>query len=239
MRLSRLFPDAEHLHRPPQFGSTVQARFQSGRRLLLICASGIAVRTLAPVLTNKRQEPAVLVLDEAGQFVIPLISGHEGGANAWGQEVADLLEASCVVTGVRSYTTPVVVAGLGCVRGCCKSTLGTLLEEALQCKTLRVEQLSAIASIDLKHNEPGLLALASALGVPCAFYSVTELVRYDDRLSVRSQAVYRETGCYGVAEAAALAHVERLTDGPAELLLPKRKTAEATVALALGYCDQE
>lgn len=237
-RLTRLLPDAEHLHRPPQFGPTVQARFRSGRRLLLICASGIAVRTLAPVLVDKREDPAVLVLDESGQFVVPLISGHEGGANAWGREIAEFLGATCVVTGVRAYTTPVLVAGMGCIRGCSLSTLETLLGEALRSGDHPLERLSALASIDLKHDEPGLLALASTLGVPCAFYSAADLAEYDDRLSVRSEAVFRETGCYGVAEAAALAHVESLTDGPADLLVPKRKTATATVALALGYREE-
>lgn len=238
-RLLTQCPGGEHLHRPARFGTTVQSRFRSGQRLILICAVGIAVRTLAPVLKDKHRDPAVLVLDEAGRFVVPLLSGHEGGANAWGQELAERLDATCVVTGVRAYTAPVLVAGLGCVRGCAQVTLGALLDEALRSAARSETPLSAIASIDLKRNEPGLLDLGAARGIPCAFYSAAELLRYDDRLSARSEVVYRETGCYGVAEAAALAHAERLANGPAELLLPKRKTAGATVALALAYREEE
>ena len=140
---------------------------------------------------------------------------------------------------MHTYTTPLLVAGLGCVRGCSQKSLEALLTRTMRHAGRPKAKLAALASIDIKHNEPGLLALARALGVPCAFYSAAELLRYDKRLSTRSEAVYRETGCYGVAEAAALAHVERLTAESARLLVPKRKTPEATVALAMGYSKTE
>ncbi|HCB13233.1 MAG TPA: cobalamin biosynthesis protein CbiG, partial [Gammaproteobacteria bacterium] len=63
-RLLTLMPGAEHLYRPQPFQDAVRERFQAGHRLILLCAAGIAVRTLGPVLRDKYQDPAVLVLDE-------------------------------------------------------------------------------------------------------------------------------------------------------------------------------
>ena len=61
------------------------ACFAKAELIIFIGACGIAVRTIAPLLKSKTEDPAVLVLDEAGQYVISLLSGHIGGANAYAQ----------------------------------------------------------------------------------------------------------------------------------------------------------
>lgn len=66
--------------------------------LVFICASGIAVRAIAPHIRHKTADPAVLVMDDAGRFVIPLLSGHFGGANALAVRLADVLGAVPAVT---------------------------------------------------------------------------------------------------------------------------------------------
>jgi len=238
-RLLALEPNAEHLHRPENFTATVQQRFQAGHRLALILASGIAVRTLAPVLGDKHRDPAVLVLDEAGRFIVPLLSGHEGGANAWAEDWAERLNAQCVITSAQRYTRPLYVAGLGCERGCPSEVLAELMQQTLDAHGLNIDCLHGLASIGLKSDEVGMLELAQQLALPVHFFSAEHLGRYEDRLTQRSEIVFRETGCYGVAEAAALAQAEALSGGPAELVIAKHKNARATFALARGYREKD
>ena len=240
-RLLLHMPDSEHLHQPQPFQSTVRERFLAGHRLILLCAVGIAVRTLGPVLRDKYQDPAVLVLDEHGRFVVPILSGHEGGANEWARQVAEFLGAQAVITGAQRYTHPLLIVGVGCNRGCPLESLLDLLDQTLSTHGLRRDELSALASIELKRDEPGLQHLAEVLGVPITFYAATVLNEYADRLSRKSAIVFRETGCYGVAEAAALAHAERLAnhDFRAELIIPKQKNLDATLAVARIYGNRE
>ncbi len=68
------------------------------RNLVCIMATGIVVRLIAPLLSHKSVDPAVVVLDERGRFAISLVSGHLGGANRLACEVAELIGAESVVT---------------------------------------------------------------------------------------------------------------------------------------------
>jgi cobalt-precorrin 5A hydrolase len=129
-------------------------------------------------------------------------------------------------------TAPTLVVGLGCQRGCPASTLRALFDQALQAHQIGLHQIKALASIDLKRDEPGLIELAEQLALPLMFFNSEQLAGYQARLSHRSDIAFERTGCYGVAESAALALAEQLAQAPVKLLIPRQKYAQATLALA-------
>ena len=66
--------------------------------IISIMASGILIRSIAPLVESKASDPAILNIDDNGNFVISMLSGHLGGANKLTQKVADLINATPVIT---------------------------------------------------------------------------------------------------------------------------------------------
>jgi cobalt-precorrin 5A hydrolase len=87
--------------------------FESYDQVVFFISLGAVVRLIAPHLKSKDEDPGVLVVDDAAQFVIPVLSGHVGGANAYAEEIAALLEATPVVTTASDVgkTIPVDILG--------------------------------------------------------------------------------------------------------------------------------
>lgn len=261
--------------------------------LIIIGATGVAVRAIAPVVQDKLTDPAVIVMDEGGQFVISLLSGHMGGANDLARELARLLGASPVITtatdvnhlgaldllarqldaradnfrqavktinqglvsgmriglwwdnttlgepvaldsrgfirvddihhpGALDYLVcltlaaslpqcgvPVVklvprriVAGMGCRRNSEPQRVERLLRQILAENHLDPLALAAIGSIDLKHDEPALLALAQKFAVPFYTFSADVLRRWESCVPC-SPFVRQVTGVGNVSQTAA------------------------------------
>lgn len=232
-KLLPLLNNAEHLHCPKPFTKTIQSLFLEQRALIFITATGIAVRTLAPVIKSKKLDPPVLVMDQTGQFVIPLLSGHEGGANRWAKQISEALDAQLVITTASSYTTQGVVAGMGCDRGCPIHLLREILDHTLKLADLTLDEVTAISSIDRKQDEQGLIQLAKQLNIPFTCYGAKTLRTVEDQLTQKSDIVFREVGVYGVAEAAALVYAQKQSGQPADLTVPKHKNKRATCSIVI------
>ena len=278
--------------------------FEGGRPIVGICASGILIRSVAPFLAAKQDEPAVVAVAEDGSVAVPLIGGHRG-ANALARGIAELTggiaaittagdvrlgvaldepppgwciadpdkvkpivsallrgdpvslddETGCagwlragairwaergnrrVVVTDRSGGSetdalvlhpPVLALGIGCERGCSTREMEDLARSALAEAGLAPGAVAAVVSVELKLAEPAIHALAAELGVPARFFPASRLLDETPRLSERSPAAFRATGCWGVAEGAALAAA-----GPGGVLaVPKRKSRRATCAIA-------
>ncbi|NDY71263.1 cobalamin biosynthesis protein CbiG [Desulfobacter hydrogenophilus] len=275
-----------------------------------IMATGIVVRTIAPLIQDKIKDPAVVCGDEAGSFVISLVSGHIGGANELAVRLSTILGATPVITTatdvnqvpaidviardqglyienktaikhvsmafIKGEPLPVhdpfhlvsphlppalmedpslftseksgiwvdctirdlpekvlvlrpkmLVAGMGCRKGVPRQELEDHLRHVFQTHGFSVNSLSKIVSVDLKAEEPGLLALARTLNVPIEFYTRDEL---DQVKTVPNPSflVNKHIGVRSVCEAAAM-----LATGRTHLLIPKTSGKRVTFALAV------
>ena len=85
-------------HHDGRLVATVRERWADVDGFVLVCATGIAVRAIAPLLADKAGDPAVVVVDDGGRYAVALTGGHRGGANVLAREVAALLGAEPVVT---------------------------------------------------------------------------------------------------------------------------------------------
>ncbi len=68
------------------------------KKIIAIMATGIVVRAIAPYIKDKTKDPAIVVIDEKGKYVISLLSGHLGGANELAKDIAKMLGATPVIT---------------------------------------------------------------------------------------------------------------------------------------------
>lgn len=95
------------------FSAQIAGLFAAYDQIIFFVSLGAVVRLIAPHLKSKDEDPGVLVVDDAGEFVIPVLSGHVGGANAYAEHLAALLGATPVLTTASDAgkTIPVDILG--------------------------------------------------------------------------------------------------------------------------------
>jgi cobalt-precorrin 5A hydrolase len=212
--------------RPWERAEAQKAQFQElfARRpqWVLVMATGIATRFVDGLLQDKHQDPAVVVLDEAGRYAVALVGGHEGGANALAYRVANVVGAVPVVTTATEATRP-LVAGIGCRRGVSEEQIERAIRQAAGRGGLSA--VRELATVDLKAEEPGLRAFAQRHGLPLRIISKRQI---EDRAWVGrpSEWVRQAVGLDGVCEPCALIASPR-----GRLVVPK--TALDGVAVAI------
>ncbi len=111
--------------------------------LVFIMASGIVVRTIAPLLKSKTTDPAVVVMDGAGHFAISLLSGHLGGANELAIKLSALSGAQAVIT------TGTDVAG---------TVAFDVFAKKHQCRIENIEALKFISSAMIEGGPVGVFS---------------------------------------------------------------------------------
>ena len=292
-------------------------KFSDSDALIFIGATGIAVRSIAPYVASKKSDPAVLVVDECGKFVISLLSGHLGGANELAQQIAESLHSAAVVTtatdvngllavdvfarknGLRVCNPEAIrhvsgkllqgeiivmavdpacmspeemaelqppkevkliswneaqaehavdvwitkkepqedrktlvlapktaVLGMGCRKNKSYNEIKQMIKTMVDSREIDLDDIYALASVDVKEKEPGLQELAQHLRVPFVVFSAGELKKVPGDFTA-SAFVAQTVGVDNVCERAAVA----AADG-GSLLIHKQAMDGVTIAVA-------
>ncbi|QQP87436.1 precorrin-3B C(17)-methyltransferase [Skermanella sp. TT6] len=172
----------------------------------LMAGARVRLEGTAPWLTGTR-----LPFSADGTLTLRITERAEAGSE------------TCLV-----YHPPVLAVGVGCERGASAEEVTALVRETLASAGLAKGAVAALCSIDVKMDEPAIHAAAADLGVPVRFFDAARLEEEAQHLANPSDLVFREVGCHGVAEGAALAA------SGGTLLVPKRKSARATCAVGLA-----
>jgi cobalt-precorrin 5A hydrolase len=180
--------------------SQFQAFFRQRDQWVLVMATGIATRFVDGLLQDKHQDPAVVVLDEAGRYAVALVGGHEGGANALAYRVANAVGAVPVVTTATEATRTLVV-GVGCRKGVSEQQINQAILHALGPRTFSA--VREIATVDLKAEEPGLLAFTRQHGIPLRIITKQQ-IEARAWVGQPSEWVRQAVGLDGVCEPCAL-----------------------------------
>jgi len=199
--------------------------FNAYQGLIYVCPCGVAVRALAPLVKDKRTDPAVVVSDVLGRHAVSLLSGHEGGANGLAVEVGNILGAEPVITTTTEALKTLIV-GIGCRRGVIARTVSEAVHAGLHQAGADLSEVRFLASAGLKAGEKGLIEAARELDIPLRFIPDRE-IREALRSFRFSPVAQQRVSLPAVAEPAAL-----LAGRRTQLLLPKIVHKGVTVAIA-------
>lgn len=143
-----------------EFGATLRELYLQGTPIIALCAAGIVIRTLAPLLLEKGAEPPVLAVAEDGSAVVPLLGGL-GGVNVMAREIAAALEVAAAITtsGELRFGTCLLNPPSGYALG--DLELGKrFVSDLLAGETVRIEgEAPWLAHVQLPENEQARLTV--------------------------------------------------------------------------------
>ncbi|HBM75682.1 MAG TPA: cobalt-precorrin 5A hydrolase [Clostridiaceae bacterium] len=256
--------------------SKIGSIFKTYDGIVFVCAAGIAVRMIAPYISDKRKDPAVVVVDDMGRFAISLLSGHIGGANDLARKISALIGAQAVITtasdsrgiesvdmfakrcdlyienmedvkkitsimvnkgairfitetsdiinyhnisdadfegsiyvtskGKEDFIRPCCIlrpknlmVGIGCKRGKIRDDILNAIYKVFKDNNLSIKSINAIASIDLKKDEKGIIETCKYLNCSFIVFSANDIKRVQDRFK-KSAFVESKVGVTSVCE---------------------------------------
>ncbi len=192
---------------------------------VFIMALGIVIRAVAPHVKDKRSDPAVVVVDDVGRFVISALSGHEGGANALAARVASVLRTEAVITTGTEARKDIII-GLGCRASASREEIKKAVVEGLRISGLPLERVRLLATVKERAELPEVKKAAQELGIPLRVFSREEIATCAKEYT-GSKFVEEKMGIGGVSEPVAL-----LAGRKTRLILKKQKFSGITVAIA-------
>ncbi|MEA5509552.1 precorrin-3B C(17)-methyltransferase [Crocosphaera sp. UHCC 0190] len=311
----------------------IAAIWSENRALIFCLATGAVVRLIAPLLQDKASDPAIIVIDPQGQYVISLSGGHQGGADSLTQLIAQQLNATPIITGAshslslpgidilglpfgwrkgpgdwtgvshaiacqkkvqviqeggstlwqdhlpqnhpfyfglpeideniapeaRIWISPtkrrfadesalakvqwyprVLWVGIGCIRGTSQQLIETAIDEVCQSYHLATEAIAALATIDLKADEVGIVQYCQDKELPLLTYPADVLNSVN--VPNPSDIVKQEVGTASVAEASAIYGANSwLNNHNSSLIVPKQiiKSDNEAVTIAIAQSSLE
>ena len=232
--------------------------FSEVKAIIFISACGIALRAVSPHIKSKLKDPAVIVIDEKGKFVIPILSGHIGGANELAKKIAAFIHAVPVITTATDINNlisvdewavkndcvienpneikkissaileghqigvavtnelqnapfPVtlflrpknLILGVGCNRGIGIEEFENAAKIFLESSGMSILSLKALASIDIKSNEPALIEFAKKYNIQFITFKAEELKELKGNFT-SSEKVLSVTGVDNICERACM-----------------------------------
>jgi len=188
--------------------------------IVAVMASGIVVREICPLLRNKWEDAAVVLVDKQMKYAIPLLGGHHG-ANDVAKKLEGLGLQAAITTSFEAEDGYII--GIGSRKGVTREEVRDAIDKALEVADISIGDIRGIVTADIKKSEKGLIEAVDQMKLPLIFLDKDKL----NSVQVISSSKAEKIGLRSVAEASALYFARKR-----ELILPKTVIGRVTIAIA-------